>query len=97
MPQEDAQHDYGRSPQYRYGWVPCLNRLYRVVRPDMRALGSCSADFDLATGMTLMHCVNDLLTILDDLGAGVAHFCGESAGGLPGTSIAREKTHERKY
>ena len=74
------QHGNGRSGAFWYSWMPYLSRFYRVVRPDMRGLGKSSADFDLKSEFTLEHCVEDLVTIIDDLGVQSVHVCGESAG-----------------
>ena len=88
------QHGNGRSGAFWYSWVPYLSRFYRVVRPDMRGLGQSSADFDLASGFTLEHCVSDLVAIIDDLGAESVHICGESAGGM--VSMALTAMHPRR-
>ncbi len=82
------QHGNGRSSPFWYSWVPYLSRFYRVVRPDVRGLGLSSADFDLEREFTLTHCVNDLLAIIEDLGADSVHFCGESMGGMLGIAFA---------
>ena len=82
------QHGNGRSGAFWYSWVPYLSRFYRVVRPDMRGLGQSSADFDLKTEFTLENCVEDLVTIVDDLGAQSVHVCGESAGGMVAIALA---------
>lgn len=82
------QHGNGRSSRFWYSWVPYLSRFYRVVRPDMRGLGESSADFDLKSGFTLENCVDDLLAIIDDLGAQSVHVCGESAGGMVAIALA---------
>ena len=82
------QHGNGRSGAFWYSWVPYLSRFYRVVRPDMRGLGESSADFDLKSEFTLENCVEDLVTIIDDLGAQSVHVCGESAGGMVGIALA---------
>lgn len=82
------QHGNGRSSRFWYSWVPYLSRFYRVVRPDVRGLGLSAADFDLEREFTLEHCVNDLLAIIDHLGADSVHFCGESMGGMLGIALA---------
>ncbi|MGZ5141903.1 MAG: alpha/beta fold hydrolase [Burkholderiales bacterium] len=82
------QHGNGRSGAFWYSWVPYLSRFYRVVRPDMRGLGASSANFDLKSEFTLENCVEDLITIIDDLGAQSVHVCGESAGGMVGIALA---------
>lgn len=82
------QHGNGRSGRFWYSWVPYLARHYRVVRPDVRGLGLSSADFDLASELTLEHCIGDLCAVLDDVGADSAHVCGESMGGMIGLGVA---------
>jgi 3-oxoadipate enol-lactonase len=88
------QHGNGRSGRFWYSWVPYLSRYYRIVRPDMRGLGESSADFDLKSEFTLENCVDDLVTIIDDLGAQSVHVCGESAGGM--VSIALAALHPQR-
>ncbi|MGE5524408.1 MAG: alpha/beta fold hydrolase [Rhodospirillaceae bacterium] len=82
------QHGNGRSHRFWYNWVPYLSRHYRVIRPDVRGLGDSSADFDLTKAFTLEHCVDDLLAIIDSLGADSVHVCGESMGGMIGIGLA---------
>ena len=82
------QHGNGRSARFWYSWVPYLSRFYKVVRPDVRGLGRSSADFDLASDLTLEACVDDTRAIIDDLGAESVHFCGESMGGMIGMGLA---------
>ena len=82
------QHGNGRSGAFWYSWVPYLSRFYRIIRPDMRGLGASSADFDLKSEFTLENCVEDLVTIIDDLGAQSVHVCGESAGGMVSIGLA---------
>jgi 3-oxoadipate enol-lactonase len=82
------QHGNGRSARFWYSWVPYLSRFYKVVRPDMRGLGRSAADFDLERDFTLEACVDDVCAIIDDLGAGSVHFCGESMGGMIGMALA---------
>ena len=88
------QHGNGRSGRFWYSWVPYLSRFYRVVRPDMRGLGESSVDFDLKTEFTLEACVEDLVAIIDDVGAESVHVCGESAGGMVGIALAA--THPKR-
>lgn len=84
------QHGYGRSSKFWYRWVPYLARFYKVVRPDLRGLGRSAKDFDFATGFSAEAYVNDLTAILDALGAGSVHYCGESLGGIIGMIFAAE-------
>ena len=82
------QHGNGRSSRFWYSWVPYLSRHYRVVRPDARGLGASAADFDLEHGLTVESLIEDLIAVLDALGAGPVHFCGESMGGILGLAFA---------
>jgi 3-oxoadipate enol-lactonase len=82
------QHGNGRSSRFWYSWVPYLSRHYRVVRPDARGLGASSADFDLERDVTVEALVEDLIAVLDGLGADTVHFCGESMGGILGLALA---------
>jgi len=82
------QHGNGRSSRFWYSWVPYLSRHYRVVRPDARGLGASSADFDLERELTVESLVEDLIAVLDALGAASVHFCGESMGGILGLALA---------
>jgi 3-oxoadipate enol-lactonase len=84
------QHGYGRSGQFWYSWVPYLSRFYRVVRPDLRGLGQSEAPADLESGLTPAAYVQDLVAIIDALGGGPVHYCGESLGGILGMVLAAE-------
>jgi 3-oxoadipate enol-lactonase len=54
----------------------------------VRGLGLSSADFDIEHEFTLDACRDDILAIIDDLGAESVHFCGESMGGMIGMALA---------
>jgi len=82
------QHGFGRSSRFWYGWVPYLSRFYKVIRPDLRGLGQSSHDFNLDKGISLDAYLDDLVAILDSLGAERVHYCGESLGGLIGIPFA---------
>lgn len=82
------QHGFGRSSRFWYSWVPYLSRYYKVVRPDFRGLGKSSVNFDLERGVELGEYLNDLDAIIDDLGVGDLHYCGESLGGIIGIAYA---------
>jgi 3-oxoadipate enol-lactonase len=84
------QHGYGRSGEFWYSWVPYLSRFYRVVRPDLRGLGRSEAPADLESGLTPAAYVQDLVALIDALGAGPVHYCGESLGGILGMVLAAE-------
>ena len=82
------QHGHGRSGRFWYGWVPYLARFYKVVRPDVRGLGASSAEFDIEKDSTLSAYIDDLVAIVDALGADSVHVCGESMGGQLGIALA---------
>ena len=88
------QHGYGRHSKFWYSWVPYLSRYYRVVRPDMRGFGRSAAGYDPARGFNFTDLGNDVVAILDALGAESAHYCGEAFGGTLGMQIAAE--HPRR-
>lgn len=81
-------HGYGRSHRFWFNLVPYLSRFYRVVCPDMRGLGLSSRDFDLVTGITAGHFVDDVCCIADAVGAERFHYAGESMGGIIGMATA---------
>lgn len=83
-------HGFARSSRFWYSWVPYLSRFYKVVRPDLRGLGRSSAKFDFNTGLSLDLYLKDLNAIIDHLGAGSVHYCGESLGGIIGMAFAAE-------
>ena len=84
------QHGYGRSGKFWYSWVPYLSRFYRVVRPDLRGLGKSQAPADLETGLNVAAYIDDLLALIEALGGGPVHYCGESLGGILGMVLAAE-------
>ena len=84
------QHGYGRSGKFWYSWIPYLSRYYRVVRPDLRGLGQSEAPADLETGINVEAYIGDLVAIIDALGGGAVHYCGESLGGILGMVLAAE-------
>ncbi len=84
------QHGFGRSSQFWTRWVPYLARFYRIVRPDLRGLGLSPVDFNPATDITLENYIEDLVALLDALGVGPVHYCGESFGGILGMVLAAE-------
>lgn len=88
------QHGWGRSSRFWYCWVPYLSRYYKVVRPDLRGLGLSARDFDLEREVGLEFFLDDLNALMDHLGAGAVHYCGESLGGLFGMALAAE--HPRR-
>jgi len=88
------QHGLGRSGKFWYSWVPYLARWFKVVRPDVRGLGQSSANFDLEREFNVENCINDLIAIIDHLGADSVHFCGESMGGILGMVLSA--THPKR-
>lgn len=84
------QHGYGRSGTFWYSWVPYLSRYFRVVRPDLRGLGRSEAPADLETGLSVATYLDDLVALIDALGGGPVHYCGESLGGILGMALAAE-------
>jgi 3-oxoadipate enol-lactonase len=88
------QHGFGRSGRFWYSWVPYLARWFKVVRPDVRGLGQSSADFDIEREFTFANCIDDLVAIIDHLGAESVHYCGESMGGILGMVLSA--THPKR-
>ncbi|HYG85422.1 MAG TPA: alpha/beta hydrolase [Azospirillum sp.] len=84
------QHGFGRSSRFWYNMIPYLSRFYKVVCPDLRGLGKSSADFDLATGITVQNYIADLVSIIDSTGEATVHYAGESLGGILGMVLAAE-------
>jgi 3-oxoadipate enol-lactonase len=84
------QHGYGRSGKFWYAWVPYLSRFFRVVRPDLRGLGQSEIPTDLEAGLNVGAYVSDLVALIDALGGGPVHYCGESLGGILGMVLAAE-------
>lgn len=84
------QHGYGRSAQFWTRWVPYLSRFYRVVRPDLRGLGKSPFDFDPYKDLSTENFIDDLLAVIDEVGGGPVHYCGESLGGILGMVLAAE-------
>ena len=74
-------HGYCRTSEFWYRWVPVLCRKFRVIRPDLRGLGRSPRQFDLNRDLTFDAYVEDLHAIVDSLGGGPVHLCGESFGG----------------
>lgn len=84
------QHGYGRSGKFWRSWVPYLSRYYRVVRPDLRGLGQSPLDFDPHSGISVEAFLEDLGSVIDMLGGGPVHYCGESLGGILGIVLAAQ-------
>jgi 3-oxoadipate enol-lactonase len=84
------QHGYARNSSFWYSWIPYLSRFYRLVRMDLRGHGRSPVDFDPATASTLDAYIEDIVALLDRLGSGAVHYCGESFGGILGMVLAAE-------
>jgi 3-oxoadipate enol-lactonase len=84
------QHGFARSHRVWFSWVPYLSRFYKVVRADLRGMGRSSRDFDLSTGIGLDAYFSDFNALIDELGGGPVHYCGESLGGILGMAYAAE-------
>lgn len=82
------QHGFARSHRVWYSWIPYLSRYYKVVRADLRGMGLSSRDFDLKTGISLDAYFGDFNALIDELGGGPVHYCGESLGGILGMAFA---------
>jgi 3-oxoadipate enol-lactonase len=84
------QHGYGRSSRFWYHWVPYLSRFYRVVRPDLRGHGRTQTDPARFGELRAADFVGDLVDLVDALGGGRVHYCGESFAGILGMALAAE-------
>ena len=84
------QHGYGSSSKFWYRWVPYLSRFYRVVRPDLRGHGQSVVDPSSYDSLTVQTYVDDIVDLIDSLGAGQVHYCGESFAGILGMALAAE-------
>lgn len=87
------QHGFARSHRVWFSWVPYLSRFYKVVRADLRGMGSSARNFDLKGGISLEAYFDDFNALIDALG-GPVHYCGESLGGILG--IAYAATHPER-
>ena len=84
------QHGYGRSSQFWNRWVPYLSRFYRIVRPDLRGHGQSHVDPATYDKLTVATYVEDILDVIDMLGGGKVHYCGESFAGILGMVLGAE-------
>lgn len=78
------QHGYSRSGVFWRQWIPHLSRFYRVVCPDLRGLGRSPLDFDPDQDISAEGFIEDICALIDHLGGGPVHYCGESLGGILG-------------
>lgn len=81
-------HGYGRDGRFWYPLVPYLARFYRVVCNDIRGMGQSTGDIDYERAFTLDNVLDDVLRIVDDVGADDFHYAGDSTGGLFGMFLA---------
>jgi pimeloyl-ACP methyl ester carboxylesterase len=80
-------HGTAESGPAWYGWVPTLARRFRVVRPDMRGFGdSTPMPRDFAWSLDLV--LDDLLRLMDSLGAKRFHLVGAKLGGTIARALA---------
>ena len=73
-------HGIAESSRAWFGWVPCLSRDLRVLRPDWRGFGRSTvppADFKWSPAVLAA----DLKTFFDKLGIDSAHIVGAKFGG----------------
>ena len=82
------QHGYGRSTEFWRGWVPYLSRFYRVIRADLRGFGRSPLDFDPHREFSVENFLEDITAVIDRVGGGRVHYCGESLGGIFGLVLA---------
>jgi len=68
------------SMKRMYAWVPTLARHFRVVRMDMRGHGA--TEIPPPDGLTLDRLSQDVVELMDEVGAERAHLAGSSAGGI---------------
>jgi 3-oxoadipate enol-lactonase len=80
-------HGTAESGMAWYKWVPHFARRFRVVRPDMRGFGdSTPMPQDFAWTLDLV--VEDLLRLMDSLGAQQFHLIGAKLGGTIARALA---------
>lgn len=80
-------HGTAESGASWYGWAPHFARRFRVVRPDMRGFGDSTPtprDFP----WTLDIVIDDLLRLMDSLGATRFHLVGAKLGGTIARALA---------
>ena len=73
---------------YDYGYVPALKNDYRLILLDARGHGASDKPHR-PEAYALQERVNDIVSVLDDLGIAQAHFLGYSMGGWIGFGAAR--------
>ena len=80
-------HGTAESGPAWYGWVPHFARRFRVVRPDMRGFGD-STPMPRDFPWTLDLVIDDLLRLMDSLGARRFHLIGAKLGGTIARALA---------
>ncbi|MBZ8132398.1 alpha/beta fold hydrolase [Afifella sp. IM 167] len=63
-----------------YAWVPTLARHFRLVRLDLRGHGN--SQIPPEGGLTVDRMAQDVVELMDEVGADRAHVAGSSAGGI---------------
>jgi 3-oxoadipate enol-lactonase len=76
----------GRAERY-YAMVPSLARRLRVVRFDMRGFG-LSGGQPRGVPLSMERLVQDVVELMDQVGARQAHILGQTAGGFVGQNLA---------
>jgi pimeloyl-ACP methyl ester carboxylesterase len=73
---------------YEYGWVKGLKDYYRLILIDARGHGHSDKPYEVeAYSQELM--VQDIVTVLEEVGIDKAHFMGFSMGGFTGFALAK--------
>lgn len=80
-------HGIGGSTAEWYAWVPALSDLYTVIRVDLRGWGNSTIppeDYP----WSMDNYVDDLASLLDEIGVKKVHFVGAKLGGRIGLNFA---------
>jgi 3-oxoadipate enol-lactonase len=81
------QHGFGRSGIMYHGWVPHLNRDYRVIRMELRGAGK-SPDLGTDIQLTFNGFMSDFIGLTNALNVERIHSVGESLGSILGAALA---------
>ena len=80
-------HGIGADPGIWRDWLPLLIDRYKVVIFDMRGYGrSVDADKNITYSLNIL--TDDVLNVIDEVGADKVHLVGESIGGTIGLHFA---------
>lgn len=80
-------HGIGADPGIWRDWLPLLIDRYKVVVFDMRGYGrSVDANKNISYSLNIL--TDDVLSVIDAVGAGKVHLVGESIGGTIGLHFA---------